>query len=98
ERQREIGVRMALGAQRYDVLALVVRQGAGLVAVGTVLGLLVAAASARLLESLLFGVAAVDPLTFLAAPLVLAGVALVACWLPGRRAARMNPMDALRAE
>ena len=98
ERQREIGVRMALGAQRHDVLALVVRQGAGLVAVGTVLGLLVAAASARLLESLLFGVAAVDPLTFLAAPLVLAGVALVACWLPGRRAARMNPMDALRAE
>ena len=98
ERQREIGVRMALGAQRHDVLALVVRQGAGLVAVGTVLGLLVAAASARLLESLLFGVAAVDPLTFLAAPLVLAAVALVACWLPGRRAARMNPMDALRAE
>ena len=98
ERQREIGVRMALGAQRHDVLALVVRQGAGLVAVGTVLGLLVAAASARLLESLLFGVAAVDPLTFLAAPLLLAAVALVACWLPGRRAARMNPMDALRAE
>ena len=98
ERQREIGVRMALGAQRYDVLALVVRQGAGLVAVGTVLGLLVAAASARLLESLLFGVAAVDPLTFLAAPLVLASVALVACCLPGRRAARLHPMDALRAE
>jgi len=98
ERQREIGVRMALGAQRYDVLALVVRQGAGLIAVGTVLGLLVAAASARLLESLLFGVAAVDPLTFLAAPLVLAAVAMVACWLPGRRAARLHPMDALRAE
>ena len=98
ERQREIGVRMALGARRYDVLALVVRQGAGLIAVGTVLGLPVAAASARFLESLLFGVSAVDPLTFLAAPLVLAAVALVACWLPGRRAVRLHPMDALRAE
>ena len=98
ERRREIGVRMALGAQRYDVLALVVRQGAGLTAVGTVLGLFVSAASARLLESLLFGVAADDPRTFLAALLALASVALVACWLPGHRAARMNPMDALRAE
>ena len=98
QRRREIGVRMALGAQRHDVLALVVRQGAGLIAVGTVLGLLVSAASARLLESLLFGVATDDPLTFLAAPLMVAGVALAACWLPGHRAARMNPMDALRAE
>ena len=98
QRRREIGVRMALGARRGDVLALVVRQGAGLVAAGTLVGLVAAAGSARLLESFLFGVAADDRLTFVAAPLVLAGVALVACWLPGRRAARLNPMDALRVE
>ena len=98
QRRREIGVRMALGAQRGDVLALVVRQGAGLVAAGIVLGVLASAASARLLESFLFGVAVGDRLTFVAAPLVLAGVALVACWLPGRRAARLEPMDALRVE
>ena len=98
QRRREIGVRMALGAQRGDVLALVVRQGAGLVAAGIVLGVLASAASARLLESFLFGVAAGDRLTFVAAPLVLAGVALLACWLPGHRAARINPMDALRVE
>ena len=97
-RQREIGVRMALGAQRGDILALVVRQGAGLIATGTLLGLLAAAGSTRLLESFLFGVATDDRLTFIAAPLVLAGVALVACWLPGRRAVRIDPMDALRVE
>ena len=98
QRRREIGLRMALGARRGDVLALVVRQGAGLVAAGTLLGLLAAAGSARLLESFLFGVTTGDRLTFLAAPLVLAGVALFACWLPGRRAARLDPMDALRVE
>ena len=98
QRRREIGVRMALGARRGDVLALVVRQGAGLVAAGTLLGLLAAAGSARLLESFLFGVAAGDRLTFVGAPLVLGGIGLVACWLPGRRAARIEPMDALRVE
>ena len=97
-RRREIGVRMALGAQRGDVVALVVRQGAGLVAAGIVLGALASAGSARLLDSFLFGVAADDRLTFVAAPLVLAVVAVVACWLPGRRAARIHPMDALRVE
>ena len=89
---------MALGAQRGNVVALVVRQGAGLVAAGTLLGLLASAGSVRLLDSFVFGVATEDPLTFVAAPLVLAGVALLACWLPGRRAARINPMDALRVE
>ena len=98
QRRREIGLRMALGAQRRDVLALVMRQGAGLVAAGIVLGVLASAASARLLESFLFGVAAGDRLTFVAAPLVLAGVAMFACWLPGQRAARIDPMDALRVE
>ncbi len=98
QRRREIGVRMALGAQRGDVVALVVRQGAGLVAAGTLLGLLASTGSVRLLESFLFGVAANDPLAFAAAPLVLAAVALVACWLPAHRAARIDPIDALRIE
>ena len=98
QRRREIGVRMALGARPGDVVALVVRQGAGLVAAGAVLGVLGAAGSARLLESFLFGIGADDRLTFVAAPVVLAVVALVACWLPGRRAAHIDPMDALRVE
>ena len=98
QRRREIGVRMALGAQRGDVVALVVRQGGGLVASGTLLGLLASIGSVRLLESFLFGVATDHRLAFAAAPLVLACVALVACWLPAYRAARIDPMDALRIE
>ena len=98
QRRREIGLRMALGAQRGAVVALVVRQGAGLVAAGALLGLLASAASVRVLDSFVFGVATGDPLTLVAAPLVLAGVALLACWMPGRRAARIDPMDALRVE
>ena len=98
QRRREIGIRMALGAQRGDVLALVVRQGAGLVAAGTLLGLVASAGSARLLESFLFGITTDDRLTLVVAPLVLAGVALLACWLPAHRAARIDPMDALRVD
>ena len=98
QRRGEIGIRMALGAQRGDILALVGRQGALLVAGGAVLGLPAAAASTRVLESLLFGVTMFDWLTFVAGPLVLIAVALAACWLPARRATRINPMDALRVE
>ncbi len=98
QRRREIGIRMALGAQPHAVVALVVRQGAGLVAAGTLVGLLASAAAVRLLDSLVFGVATDDRMTLVAAPLVLAGVALLASWLPGRRAARIDPMDALRVE
>ena len=98
QRRREIGVRMALGAQRRDIVALIVRQGAALVAGGVGLGLLAAGASTRILESLLFGVTAADALTFAAAAVVLLAVALLACYLPARRATRINPMDALRAE
>ena len=98
QRRREIGVRMALGAQRGDILALVVRQGAALVAAGAVVGLLAAFASSRVLESFLYGITTDDRLTFVAGPLVLVAVALVACSLPARRATRIDPMDALRVE
>ncbi len=98
QRRGEIGIRMALGARRGDILGLVVRQGAMLVAAGAVVGLAGAAASSRVLESFLYGVATDDRLTFVAAPLVLAVVALVACWLPARRATRVDPMQVLRFE
>ena len=98
QRQGEIAIRMALGAQRGDVLALVVRQGAVLVAAGSIVGLAAAAASSRVLESFLYGITTGDRLTFAAAPLVLAAAALVACWLPARRATRVEPMRTLRFE
>ena len=98
QRRGEIGIRMALGARRGDILALVARQAAVLVAVGAATGMAGAAASSRVLESLLHGVSSDDLLTFVAAPLVLLAVALVACWLPARRATRVNPIEALRFE
>ena len=98
QRRGEIGIRMALGARRGDVLRLVVRQGALLVAVGAVVGLAAAAASSRILQSFLYGVSTGDRLTFVAAPLVLIAVALVACWLPARRATRVEPMEVLRCD
>ena len=98
QRRSEIGIRMALGARRGDILGLVVRQGTMLVAAGAVVGLAAAAASSRVLASFLYGVATDDRLTFVAAPLVLAAVALVACWLPARRATRVDPMQVLRFE
>ena len=98
QRRGEIGIRMALGARRGDILALVVRQGAALLVAGGVIGVLAAAASSRVLESLLYGVSVADPLTFVAAPLVVAAVGLAACCLPARRAARVDPMKTLRFE
>ena len=98
QRRREIAIRMALGAQRGDVLALVVGQGAALVAAGAVVGLGAAAASSRVLESFVYGIATDDRLTFVAAPLALAAAALFACYVPARRATRIEPMEVLRFE
>ena len=98
QRRGEIAIRMALGAQRGDVLALVVRQGAALVASGTVIGFAAAAASSRILQSFLYGVATDDRLTFVAAPLALVVAALFACYVPARCATRIEPMEVLRFE
>jgi predicted permease len=98
QRTREMGIRMALGAGQGEVLRLVLRQGAGLAAAGLALGLLAAAATTRFVRSLLFGVAETDLLTFAAVAVVLAAVALAACAVPAWRAARVQPLQALRHE
>jgi predicted permease len=98
QRTREVGIRMALGAQRGAVQRLVLRQGMKLAGIGIGIGLLGALAATRLLRNLLFGISPTDPATFLALPLLLLGVAWAACWVPARRAAKMDPMAALRTE
>jgi putative ABC transport system permease protein len=98
QRAGEIGIRMALGAHTGDVLGLVIRQGGRLVGLGLVVGLAGALSLTRLLESMLFGVRSYDPATFAAIVALLGLVALLACLLPARRAARVDPMTALRSE
>jgi len=98
QRTHEVGVRMALGAQGNEVLRLIVGQGLRLTFVALVIGLIAASGATRLLASQLFGVTPSDPVTFAAVPLVLGAVAVLACYLPARRASRLDPLVALRRE
>ncbi len=98
QRTREIGIRMALGARAPDVVGMVVREGALLTAAGIAVGLPCALAVSRLMRSTLRGVGPGDPVAFLAVPLLLAAVAVLASWIPARRAARVDPMSALRTD
>jgi putative ABC transport system permease protein len=97
-RTREIGVRAALGASSGDILGMILRQGLRTIFTGVAIGIAVSLALTRTMQSLLFGVTATDPLTFTAVILLLVAAALLACYIPARRAAKVEPMVALRYE
>ena len=98
QRRQELGIRMALGARPGDILSLVLRRGMKLTLIGMALGLIGAVASTRLLRDMLFGIKPVDPLTFAAMTLLLMCISVVACFLPARRATKVDPMNVLRSE
>jgi ABC-type antimicrobial peptide transport system permease subunit len=98
QRTREIGVRVALGAQSTDVMRMILRNGLGLAGIGVAIGLIAAMALTRVMSGVLYGVTATDPLTFALVPLVLLVVATLASWIPARRAMKVDPLVALRAE
>ncbi len=97
-RSREVGIRMALGADPKEVVGMLTKTGLRLVAVGTVLGLIVAFGLAQLLGTLLYGVPSSDPVSFLAVPALLAAVAFLAAWIPARRASHVSPVRALKVD
>jgi predicted permease len=97
-RTREIGIRMALGAEPGAVLRMILREGSIMLSCGVALGLLLAMATGKILSGILYGVGALDPIAFATAPLILAAAVLIATWIPARRATRVNPIVALRTE
>jgi hypothetical protein len=98
QRRRELGVRAALGAAKSDLMRLVIREGLGSTMIGLAVGLVAAAALTRLMQSVLFGIGPLDVVAFTAAPLILIPIAVAACLIPAMRAARANPIEALRSE